>query len=408
MPSSAYRHARPALWRQFTTMEALMRLCLVSETWYPEINGVAHTLGHLSRELRDRHVELQLVRPRPLDGSHADDMADELQVAGFRLPRYRSLQFGRPCTRLLITRWQAQRPDVIYLATEGPLGWSALRAAETLDIPTVSGFHTNFDHYVGDYGMGWLRGIVLRLLRHFHNRTHTTLVPTELQAETLRGQGFDNVRVMGRGIDSRHFTPDKRDIALRRAWGANDHQPVALHVGRLASEKNLDLLTHSLQTMHQTQPDLISVIVGDGPQRAKLEQRLPNTHFTGFIDSDALARHYASADLFVFPSCSETYGNVVLEAMASGLGVVAFDYAAAATWIESGHHGLTVPRGESSSFIDAASRLAQSPALYGRLGRAARLRVADCQWQRIADRFLAILQTVQESHHATASHPARL
>ncbi|MBD3894307.1 glycosyltransferase family 1 protein [Halomonas sp. ML-15] len=385
-----------------------MRLCLVSETWAPDINGVAHTLGQLADELQRRGITLQLVRPRPASMCRDTRMADELQVRGFHLPRYPDVQFGWPCAGQLHAAWHHQRPDVIYLATEGPLGWSALRTAERLGIPTVSGFHTNFDHYASDYGLGWLRGSVARLLRRFHNRTGATLVPTQRQADLLGRQGIERIVVMGRGIDAQHFTPDKRDRLLRQRWGVGDHQPVALHVGRLASEKNLGLLVESFQAMHLAQPDLVSVVVGDGPQRQSLQQRLPTTHFTGFIDSDQLARHYASADLFIFPSRSETYGNVVLEAMASGLAVVAFDYAAAAEWIVPDQHGRIVPLDSPHSFVDQAAQLARAPASYSQLGRAARSRVADCHWSQIADRFLQVLTTAMEHADDRTTHPARL
>ncbi|QJQ96700.1 MULTISPECIES: glycosyltransferase family 1 protein [Halomonadaceae] len=385
-----------------------MRLCLVSETWSPDINGVAHTLGHLSRELRHRQVELLLVRPRPENDTKAPGVDAELQVRGFHLPRYSAVQFGYPSTSALITFCHEQRPDVIYIATEGPLGWSALKVAKQLSIPVVSGFHTNFDHYMGDYGLGWLKGPVRRALRHFHNRTHATLVPTLAQSEAMAKQGFDNVQVMGRGIDGDHFTPAKREQALRKSWGASEHQPVVLHVGRLAKEKNLDLLVDTLLVMHLARPDMVSVVVGDGPLRASLQRRLPNTHFTGFIDNDTLARHYASADMFLFPSCSETYGNVVAEAMASGLGVVAFKHAAAAELIESNRHGITVPLGDDAAFIVSAVTLCQSPAQYGQLGRSARLRATSRRWEKVADGFLDVLNAAQESQHESVTNACRL
>lgn len=384
-----------------------MRICLVSETWAPEINGVAHTLGHLSRELQRRGIRQQLIRPRPEDGSSAGMMEAELQVKGFHFPRYPEVQFGRPAGQAIARLWEKQRPDVVYIATQGPLGWSALRTARRLAIPVASGFHTNFDHYAGDYGVQWLKQPILALLRHFHNRTQATLVPTARQAGTLGEQGFANVRIMGRGIDNQHFTPDKRDARLRQQWGVKEHQPVALHVGRLASEKNLDLLVDTFQAMQAAHPDLVTVLVGDGPHRARLQQRLPHAIFTGFIDRDALARHYASAELFVFPSLSETYGNVVGEAMASGLAVVAFDYAAASELIGNDRHGVTVKCGDDEAFIAAAVELCQHPAHIGRLGRAARVRTQSCRWEQVADGFLAILASVQEPLD-DPSHPYRL
>lgn len=384
-----------------------MRICFVSETWSPDINGVAHTLGHLSRELDARNITLQLVRPRPDNGRRAEGIEDELQVSGFHLPGYKAVKLGLPAGRALARLWRDSRPDAVYIATEGPLGWSALRQARRMGLPVASGFHTNFDHYAGDYGFAWLKRPVTAVLRHFHNRTGATLVPTATQVRALSAQGFDNVQVMSRGIDANHFSPEKRDPELRRTWGVGENQPVALHVGRLASEKNLDLLVESVQAMQEVQPDLVTVIVGDGPLRESLQQRLPEAVFTGFINRESLARHYASADIFVFPSCSETYGNVVAEAMASSLGVVAFDHAAASELITSGRQGLTARVGDQKGFIDHAVSLCQHPASYGQLGRQARQRVASNGWDRIADDFLRILLSLQETPD-DASHAYRL
>lgn len=386
-----------------------MRICLVSETWSPEINGVAHTLGQLSMEMRRRGVALQLVRPRPAHATapRAEGMEAELQVRGLGLPGYRQVRIGLPATAAIQRLWQQQRPTAVYLATQGPLGWSALRAAERLDIPVVSGWHTNFDHYCHDYGLAWLAPLVLRRLRLFHNRTAATLVPTRAQAEVLAGRGFANVRVMARGIDGERFSPTHRDPALRAAWGSDAHRPVALYVGRLAAEKNLDLLRDTFTAMLAARPDLSLVVVGDGPGRAALQRTLPQAHFTGFIDRESLVRHYASADLFVFPSISETWGNVVLEAMASGLAVVTFRHAAGAELIEDDLNGLSLPVGDEAGFQEAAATLCQQPARYARLGRAARVRALAYRWPAIAETFLSTLAQPRERHDE-AAFPCRV
>ncbi|WP_108444204.1 glycosyltransferase family 4 protein [Halomonas denitrificans] len=370
-----------------------MRICLVSDTWFPDINGVAHTLGRLSAELHRRGVTLQLVRPRPAGpvAPRPEGIASELRVRGLALPGYREVRIGLPTGRALQRLWRQQRPQAIYLATQGPLGWSALRIARRLGIPVISGWHTNFDHYCRDYGLPWLAPLVLRRLRHFHNRTAATLVPTHAQARELGAQGFANVRVMARGIDGEAFSPSHRDPALRAAWGSDAHRPVALYVGRLAPEKNLALLRDTFTAMLEARPDLSLVVVGDGPGRAALERALPQAHFTGFIDPESLIRHYASADLFVFPSLSETWGNVVLEAMASGLAVVAFRHAAGAELIDHDHNGLALAPDDPAGFQAAAVALCQQPARYARLGRAARDRALAYRWPAIADTFLSTL-----------------
>lgn len=386
-----------------------MRICLVSETWSPDINGVAHTLGQLGRELHCHGHALQLIRPRPVtaDAPRAEGMEAELRVRAVPMPGYREVRFGLPATRTIMRLWRQQRPDVVYLATQGPLGWSAQRAARLLSIPVVGGWHTNFDHYCRDYGLPWLAPLVTRRLRTFHNRCAATLVPTRRQAGELAARGFENLRVMGRGIDGERFSPVHRDPELRRRWGSDEHRPVALHVGRLAPEKNLDLLRETFLTMLDARPDLTLVVVGDGPGRATLQRALPDAHFTGFIDRDALVRHYASADLFVFPSISETWGNVVLEAMASGLGVVAFRHAAGAELIDDDINGVSLPVGDEAGFREAAVRLCQQPARYARLGRTARRRALQYGWSSIADDFLDALTHAREATHETAC-PCRI
>ncbi|MDZ7852822.1 MAG: glycosyltransferase family 1 protein [Halomonas sp.] len=382
-----------------------MRICLVSETWSPDINGVAHTLGQLSAEPRQRGVALQLIRPRPADAAtpRAEGMEAELRVPGLGLPGYRQVRIGLPATAAIQRLWRQQRPTAVYLATQGPLSWSALNAAKRLSIPVVSGWHTNFDHYCRDYGLPWLAPLVLRRLRHFHNRTAATLVPTRDQARALAGCGFVNLRIMARGIDGERFSPAHRDPVLRAAWGSDAHRPVALHVGRLAAEKNLNLLRDTFTAMLAARPDITLVVVGDGPGRAALERALPDAHIAGFVDREELVRHYASADLFVFPSISETWGNVVLEAMASGLAVVAFRHAAGAELIDDDLNGVSLPVGDEAEFQEAAATLCQQPARYARLGRAARERALTYHWSAIADTFLATLTQPREHHDEATS-----
>ncbi len=380
-----------------------MRLCIVSETWSPDINGVAHTLSRLSCELNRQGVPVDVIRPRPQVAGNTTRINHELHVSRFALPGYTDVQVGlvRPAT--LRRFWRTHRPDIIYLATQGPLGWAARQAARRLNIPLVAGWHTNFDHYCKDYGVAWLASTTRRYLRYFHNGCALTLVPTHQQAKALQRQGIRDVHVLSRGLDGERFSPAHRDTQLRQRWGVSEHQPVALYVGRLAAEKNLTLLQESFQAIREVRPDIAQVIVGDGPARAQLEKALPDAHFSGFVGQEALARHYASADLFIFPSLSETWGNVVAEAMASGLAVVAYDHAASAELINSGHNGITVPAGNSAAFQQAAVELCQHPADYARLGRVARLRALEQSWTGIAEQFLRYLYQAQEAHHAPAS-----
>ncbi|MCP1315211.1 glycosyltransferase family 1 protein [Halomonas sp. 707D7] len=377
-----------------------MRLCIVSETWSPDVNGVAHTLNRLAQELAGLGVTVDVVRPAPRGRQRATLSGEELQVRRLPLPGYAEVQVGLASPGRLRRFWQRHPPDVVYLATQGPLGLAARQAARRLGIVCVAGWHTNFDHYCQDYGVAWLSGATRRYLRHFHNGCALTLVPTHAQASALRAQGIRDVDVLSRGIDGELFSPHHRDGALRARWQVGEHQPVALYAGRLAAEKNLALLIETFQAMRDVRPDMAQVIVGDGPAREQLQKALPEAHFTGFLDQPSLARHYASADLFVFPSLSETWGNVITEAMASGLAVVAFRHAASAELINSGDNGINLDPGDATGFQQAAAELCQHPADYARLGRLARLTVLERSWVGIAEQFKRHLNNALEAHHA--------
>ncbi|GAB3335860.1 MULTISPECIES: glycosyltransferase family 4 protein [Chromohalobacter] len=378
-----------------------MRVALVSETWAPEINGVAHTLDQLAHHLATRNVNLQLVRPRPQQGGREGRAERDMQVRAFSLPGYADVKVGLPAWRRLSNLWRESRPDVIYIATEGPLGWAALATARHLSIPVVGGFHTNFDQYAANYHLRWASGIVGAGLRYFHNRCQMTLVPTRAQAERLYQRGFQRVNILGRGIDAQRFSPARRDAHLRAQWGVDGDQPVALYAGRLASEKNTPLLVRTLRAMQEAYPRLRTVLVGDGPERQHLEHQLPEAIFTGFLSGEALARHYASADIFLFPSHSETYGNVVPEAMASGLPVVAFDQAAASELIADTHEGCLIDANDDDAFVQASVDLCLQPASRARMGRAAREKVAHQSWDLVGERFFTYLTlTAQETPHA--------
>lgn len=371
-----------------------LRITLVSETFPPEINGVANTLGRLSEGLRLRGHQVEVIRPRqPLEqvGASNDDL---LLVRGWALPGYPGLQWGQVSMHKLWRRWRRKRPDVLYIATEGPLGLSALRAARRLGIAIVSGFHTNFVQYSDKYGLGLLTRFLTRYLRAFHRRTLTTLVPSASQRLELQRRGFERLALMARGVDACLFNPARRSQALREAWGLGPDDIAVLQVGRLAVEKNLALLQPCIHALQRSYPQrrLRLIMVGDGPQRASLQQQLPDAVFCGMQRGEALAQHYASGDLFLFPSLTETFGNVVLEAMASGLAVVAYDEAAAAQHIRHGHSGALAMPGDAAGFIDAACWLLEEQETLRRVRLNARQHAGHQGWPAIVEQFEGYLQ----------------
>ena len=380
-----------------------MRYGIVTETYPPEINGVALTVQGLEHGLRQRGHEVETVRPRQqVDAAHP---VATLLVRGAALPRYPDLRFGLPATRVLERHWRMTRPDAIYVATEGPLGWSALRAARRLGIPAATGFHTRFDDYVRSYGAPWLQGTALRWMRHFHNGAQATLVPTRELQGFLQDQGFHNVVLLPRAVDTHAFHPDHRDPALRAGWGLDDDALAVIHVGRIAPEKNLPLAVRAFRDLQRVRPDARFVWVGDGPAREALQRDNPDFVFCGIQRGEALGRHFASGDLFLFPSRSETFGNVTLEALASGVPTVAFDYGAARELLRDGVHGAAVPCDDTAGFIAATLRLAGDDALRGRMRPACRDAVAALRPARVAEAFDHLLQSLatgSTSHVATA------
>ncbi len=354
-----------------------MRIAVVTETYPPEINGVALTVAGFVSSLAAQGYTVHLVRPMQ-DGVAAGRQAariEETLVRGAPLPRYPGLRVGLPAGSELRRLWREQRPDAVYIATEGPLGWSALRAAEALDIPVATGFHTRFDDYMAHYGAGLLGPLVGSWLRRFHNRAQATLVPTAELVDQLTRAGFRAVRRLARGVDVRLFDPARRDPALRARWGLAQGDLALLVVGRIAAEKNLDLAARAADAIRARLPRARLVWVGDGPAAIALRTARPDDVHCGIKRGEALAAHYASADLFLFPSLTETFGNVTLEAMASGLPVLAFDYGAAREHLRDGVHGRTVPRGDAAAFIQAAEALADDVSRWPAMGRAARAAV---------------------------------
>jgi glycosyltransferase involved in cell wall biosynthesis len=370
-----------------------LRIALVTETYLPEVNGVAMTLGRMVEGLMARGHQVQLIRPRQTTGDQPakGPAFEEVLARGLQIPRYEGLRFGLPARTALVRQWTRQRPDLVHVATEGPLGWSAVSAAVKLRLPVTSDFHTNFDHYSGHYGVGWLRQPVAAYLRRFHNRTARTFVPTEAMAASLRNQGYQRVEVIARGVDTALFSPARRNTALRKNWGLGPDDLAVVSVGRVAAEKNLPLTLAAFEAIRRIRPKARLVIVGDGPLRAQLEQRHPDHVYAGMRIGEDLAAHYASADLFLFPSLTETYGNVTLEAMASGLGVAAYQCAAAAEVIAPGVEGLTSQPGDEAGFIASAVDLAQDDPGRQRMALAARARAEGLDWDCVHDRFAAAL-----------------
>lgn len=368
-----------------------LHITVVSETLPPDINGVAMTMGKLIKRLKQKGHRVDLVYPDSAKEPHLPDAIageQDIQVRGYPIPFYKSMKFGISGTSVFLQKWRVARPDIIHIVTEGPLGIAALLAARKLQIPVVSGFHTNFHQYAQHYKLGPLANSVMRYLRWFHNNTDLTLTPTRSLADELIDKGITNARVLTRGVDIGGFSPAHRCIELRRSFGADCHDPVLLYVGRIAPEKNIDLALRAFERLKSTHSAAKLVFVGDGPKIRYVKNHPTQPIVCGSKTGSELARYYASADIFLFPSLSETFGNVTLEAMASGLAVVAYDYAAAKEHIVNEYNGITIDLGSESEYVDAVESLVNQPLVYQSLGARAKSSVQKLSWDGICDSLI--------------------
>lgn len=367
----------------------LNRVALVTETYKPEINGVANTLGYLVNGMLERVEQFQLIRPAQGkdDLSFTQGNLHVFLVKGLPIPGYKELQFGLPAVGKLLRLWRNYPPSVVYIATEGPLGWAAGLVARRLKIPVLSGFHTNFQAYTGFYGIGVLEKAIMGYMKSFHNKTQGTLVPTEEQKEMLDRSGFHNVSVMPRGVDCVKFSPAHRRADLRAQWGVRGSDLAVIYVGRIAAEKNIQLVVKSFEAIKIRHASAKLILVGDGPLRAELESDYPDYIFVGMKTGLDLSQHYASADLFLFGSVTETFGNVITEAMASQLAIVSYDYAAAKAYLVNNESAILAPLGDETSFIKKAVHLSQNMNDLAEVRVKARRKAEAISWLGIVDLF---------------------
>lgn len=387
----------------YTTPSRRLRIAIVTETFPPEVNGVAMTLGRIVNGLLQRGHSVQLVRPRQGhdDNLHATERLDEVLCRGIQIPAYKDLRFGLPLKNRLSKIWLNNRPDIVHVVTEGPLGSSAVAAALKLHLPITSSFHTNFHSYSNHYGLGLLKTPIESYLRKLHNKTHATLVPTKALVQELQQRGFKNVSLLSRGVATDLFSPEKRSQALREKWGASPDDTVLMFVSRLAKEKNVGLAIAAYRGIREKLPQTKMVFVGDGPMRKQLEKSCPEAIFSGIKKGEELATHYASGDLFLFPSLTETFGNVISEAIASGLAVLSYDKAAAKELIVNNINAIVVPPGDEFEFINAAVALALDKPRLQRIRQAAAPSISHLSWEAIYSSFEETLVNVINRHETS-------
>lgn len=339
-----------------------MRVSLVSETYFPQINGVSRSLGHLVRYLFDRGDQVQLLIPRyPARMGYPDHAGPISDFTSVSVPFYPELRLPLARPNQIVRVLRSFNPDIVHIATEATLGISAHYAALKSGFPLVTSYHTNFSQYTSFYRIGCIEKTLWRYLRWFHNTGRATFCPTPSIRDMLAVHGFENLVIWGRGVDCDLFRPDRRDLLIRQRFDADSRTILMVYVGRIAKEKNIEMLIDAINLLPSNE-DVRLVLVGDGPLRAGLEHDSGSRIiFAGYRKGEDLAATIASADIMVFPSLTETFGNVVLEGMACGLPVIAFDAPGPGDIIRDGCTGRVVKPISPQALCDAIMELLRHP-----------------------------------------------
>jgi glycosyltransferase involved in cell wall biosynthesis len=348
-----------------------VRIAIVTDTFTPQINGVTTVVRRIADAVREAGHTVALAAPRYPE-RHARG-STELRLPSLPFPPYPALRLTLPAYPRLARFLDRARPELVHVPVEGPLGLLGRRYALRRRLPLVTAYHTNFPQYMIDYGVPRLARTTWRWLLWFHRPSCLTYTPGTEALESLQSRGLAQARQWGCGVDTRVFHPRRRSVEWRRSLQVADDTAVVLHVGRLAPEKNLETLIEAWRALRdRLGPRIAFVIAGDGPQASRLSSELPWVHRMGFLDRDTLARVYASADICMLPSKTETCGLVALEAMASGLAVVAADAGGFRDSIRSQATGLLASPDDPRSYTEAVENLVEHPGRRSAMATAAR------------------------------------
>ncbi|MFS0725326.1 glycosyltransferase family 4 protein [Paenibacillus sp. 1P07SE] len=390
-----------------------MRLLFFTDTYLPQINGVSRTLGRLSDYLHRTGTEHLIVTPRSGgDGRPAapHDPQGGLPVrslASIPFALYPQCRLALPMMASLRQEIEAFEPDLIHLLTPFNVGLSGLRFARRQGIPHVASYHTHFDRYMEHYHMKALIPAYWAYTRWFHQSCSAIFAPSAETVDVLREQGLHRLRIWSRGVDAALYSPAKRNAGLRERLGIAAPL-LLLYVGRIAPEKDIDTLTAIMHTIPEPLRSQVHwLVAGDGPRLPELQAEAPaGVTFLGHTEGEELAELYASADLFVFPSSTETFGNVVLESLASGLPVIGAAAGGVQELVTDGRTGRLCEPGQPADFVQAITELLSSPGELARYREAARQAALRRSWDSIFAGLIDDYAGVLETQRAAAAFPA--
>ncbi len=402
---------RPAAFNYSSEPEALplardpmLRVALFTGNYNYIKDGVALTLNRLVDFLQRRDIPVLVVAPTG-PAAALDAVGELLSVPSFPIPSRPEYRMSLGMTSQVRRRLEQFRPTLFHIAVPDILGYQALRLAERWNVPVVASYHTRYDTYLKYYGIGALEPLGRKYLRHFYGRCSRIYPPSESMMEILRAEGITrSMQVWSRGVDTHLFNPHRRSLAWRRELGVAGDDVIVTYVGRLVKEKNTGLLVRILDGLKRGGLRFRSMIVGNGPEEAAMRAALPDSIFAGFLHGEDLARAYASSDVFVFPSESETFGNVTLEAMASGLPAVCADASGSSSLVVDGKTGFLASARNERHFIDRIGQLIACRDLRATMGANALERALDHKWDNVLSGLLANYMGVMEETGARVAN----
>ena len=365
-----------------------LRLALFSGNYNYTRDGCNQALNRLAAYLIDEGAEVRVYSPTT-DTPAFEPVGQLVSAPSVAIPGRGEYRLALGLTRALRADLARFKPTAVHLSAPDLLGYQAGKWARRQGLPLIASLHTRFETYLSYYGLDWLRPRVERYLDGFYRRCDRVLAPNAPIADLLREQGLGGrVAVWGRGVDRDRFAPARRDTAWRQSLGIADNEIVVAFLGRLVMEKGLDVLSETMIRL-RGQP-IRPLIIGEGPARAFVEERLPEAIFTGHLDGEALGRAVSSADILFNPSLTEAFGNATLEGMAAGLAVLCPRAPSTSALIANGHDGVLAPRADAETYAAALQALVNEPMRRLRLGRAARISSARYDWRAICADVLEV------------------
>ena len=362
-----------------------MKIAYFTESLPPLVDGVSHTLSYLRESLQNENVEYRFISPFLPEGEGWDGKVTP--VISMPFPLYTKYRISLSAFHDLRTFLGKFKPDLVHICSPFLLGLFACRYARASGIPVVNSFHTRFISYMKYYRLGWLESSGWKYVKWFYNRGRMCLVPSRSTISELQSHGLSNLVLWERGIDLKRFSPAFADRNLKESWSSNG-DPVALYAGRLVKEKDIQTLLEAHRILQTGKIAHKLVFVGDGPMRKQIEKAAPDAIMAGHLDGDRLSRAYASADFFVFPSTTESFGNVVLEAAASGLPAIVANEGGVANIIRHGETGLlTTPR-DASDLAAGMEALIRDQTLRNTLAAGAMEFAVSKSWREINHRLI--------------------